>query len=170
MKTVKFTINGDVYERSVSEHKTLLHFLREDIGLTGTKEGCGAGECGACTVIVNGKSVNSCLVLAAEIDGASIETVEGEVVDGKLTIVQEKFDEHHAAQCGFCTPGMLMTTKDLLRRNPHPNREEVIDGIEGNFCRCTGYQQIIEAILDAADNGAADEIAGRDAAKGGKHA
>lgn len=164
MKTVRFTINGDVYERPVTEHKTLLHFLREDLGFTGTKEGCGAGECGACTIILNGKAVNSCLVLAAEVDGAVIETIEGEAVDGKLTPIQESFDKHHAAQCGFCTPGMIMTVKDLFRRNPHPTKVEVIEGIEGNFCRCTGYQQIIEAVLDAADNGAAEDIARRDAA------
>ncbi len=175
MKTVTFTINGELYQRGVSEHQTLLHFLREDLGLTGTKEGCGAGECGACTIIMNGKSVNSCLVLAAEADGAVIETVEGEAVNGKLTVVQEMFDKHHASQCGFCTPGMIMTTKDLLRRKAHPSREEVIEGIEGNFCRCTGYTQIIEAIIDAADNGAAEEIAARDVQtgetkKGGTHA
>lgn len=164
MKTVRFTINGERYERQVPDHRTLLHFLREDLGYTGTKEGCGAGECGACTVIMNGKAVNSCIVLAAEADGAVIETVEGEAVDGKLTILQRSFDTHHAAQCGFCTPGMLMSIKDLLRRNPHPTRDEVVDGIEGNFCRCTGYQQIIEAVLDAAEHGAAEEIAARAAA------
>jgi len=164
MRTVRFTINGERYERQVPEHRTLLHFLREDLGYTGTKEGCGAGECGACTVIMNGKAVNSCIVLAAEADGAVIETVEGEAVDGKLTILQRSFDTHHAAQCGFCTPGMLMSIKDLLRRNPHPTRDEVVDGIEGNFCRCTGYQQIIEAVLDAAEHGAAEEIKARDAA------
>lgn len=176
MKNIRCTINGELYERAVSEHKTLLHFLREDLGLTGTKEGCGAGECGACTIILNGKAVNSCLVLASEADNGTIETVEGEAKDGKLTILQDMFDKHHAAQCGFCTPGMLMTTKDLLRRHPHPDTELVKEGIEGNFCRCTGYQQIIEAILDAAENGAADEIASRDAensrgaSKGESHA
>jgi len=164
MKTIRCRINGDLYERSVPEHKTLLHVLREDLGFTGTKEGCGAGECGACTVIMNGRSVNSCLVLAAEADGATIETIEGEAQDGTLTPIQVSFDTHHAAQCGFCTPGMVMTIKDLLRRNPHPSRHEVIEGIEGNFCRCTGYEQIIEAVLDAADNGAADDIAARDTA------
>ena len=156
MKTIQCTINGDLYERAVPEHKTLLHFLREDLGFTGTKEGCGAGECGACTVIMSGRSVNSCLVLAVEADGATIETIEGEAQNGTLTPIQVSFDTHHAAQCGFCTPGMIMTIKDLLRRNPHPTREEVIEGIEGNFCRCTGYQQIIEAVLDAADKGERD--------------
>lgn len=164
MKSVQFSINGHQYAREVPEHKTLLHYLREDLGYTGTKEGCGAGECGACTIIMNGHAVNSCLVLAAELDGAVLETVEGEAVDGKLTIVQEKFDRHHAVQCGFCTGGMLMSIKDLFRRNPDPDRHAVIEGIEGNFCRCTGYEQIIEAVLDAAQEGAADEIKQRDAA------
>jgi carbon-monoxide dehydrogenase small subunit len=163
MRSVTFTLNGQPYQREVPDYKTLLHYLREDLGYTGTKEGCGAGECGACTVILNGKAVNSCLVLAAEIDGAAIETVEGEArADGSLTILQDAFDKHHAVQCGYCTGGMLMSAKDLLRRNAQPNRQEVIEGIEGNFCRCTGYEQIIEAILDAADSGAADEIARRD--------
>lgn len=162
MKTVSFSVNGEQYERAVSEHQTLLHFLREDLGLTGTKEGCGAGECGACTVILNGKAVNSCLVLAAEVDGAVVETIEGEARNGDLSEIQKSFDRNHAVQCGFCTAGMVMTVKDLLRRNPHPTRAEAIEGIEGNFCRCTGYEQIVEAVLDAADNEAAAEIARRD--------
>ena len=149
MKRIELTINGDLYRRDVQEHRTLLHVLREEIGLTGTKEGCGAGECGACTVIMNGLPLNSCLVLAVEADGAEIETVEGESKDGELSAVQEAFDKHHAVQCGFCTPGMLMTIKVLLRRTPSPSRAEIIEGIEGNFCRCTGYEQIIEAVLDA---------------------
>ena len=156
MKTVEFTINGERYRRDVSEYRTLLHFLREDLGYTGTKEGCGAGECGACTVILDGRAVNSCLVLAAEIDGAAIETIEGEGSREQLSEIQQAFDRNHAVQCGFCTAGMVMTVKDLLRRNPHPTRPEVIEGIEGNFCRCTGYEQIIEAVLDAAEHGAGD--------------
>ena len=152
MKNISVTINGQVYERSIKEHQTLLHFLREDVGLTGTKEGCGAGECGACTVIMDGKSVNSCLVLAAEADGSTLETIEGARTSGKLSALQDSFDRHHAVQCGFCTPGMIMSATDLLRRNPHPTREEIADGIEGNFCRCTGYQQIIEAIEDVVEN------------------
>ena len=155
MKRIKATINGQIYERDVEEHRTLLHFIREDCGLTGTKEGCGAGECGACTVIMNGQAVNSCLVLACEADGAQIETIEGVTGNGGrsggLSRLQEAFDKHHAVQCGFCTPGMIMSATDLLRRNPHPSRDEIVDGIEGNFCRCTGYQQIIEAIEDAAE-------------------
>ncbi|TVR65729.1 MAG: (2Fe-2S)-binding protein [Spirochaetaceae bacterium] len=168
MKAITFEINGRRYEREVPEYKTLLHYLREDLGFTGTKEGCGAGECGACTLIMNGKPVNSCLVLAVEADGAVIETIEGEAREGKLTIVQKSFDEHHAVQCGFCTGGMIMSVKDLLRRNSSPERAEVIEGIEGNFCRCTGYEQIIEAVLDAAGRGAAEEIRQRDAAASSK--
>jgi carbon-monoxide dehydrogenase small subunit len=150
-KKISVTINGQIYEREVAEHRTLLHFLREDCGLTGTKEGCGAGECGACTIIMNGEAVNSCLVLACEADGARIETIEGVAKEGELSPLQQAFDRHHAVQCGFCTPGMIMSATDLLRRNPHPSREEIVDGIEGNFCRCTGYEQIIEAIQDAAE-------------------
>ena len=149
--TIDLTINGERYRCEVDEHTTLLRMLREDLGLTGTKEGCGAGECGACTVILDGVSVNACLVLAAEVNGATIETIEGESSDGRLSPIQAAFDRHHAVQCGFCTSGMVMAVKDLLRRNPHPDREQVIDGIEGNFCRCTGYEQIIEAVLDVAN-------------------
>ncbi len=146
---VRVKVNGGLYERDVSDQRTLLHFLREDLGLTGTKEGCGAGECGACSVILDGRIVNSCLVLAAEVDGSEIETIEGEAKDGELSELQKAFDRGHAVQCGFCTPGMIMVAKDLLRRIPNPTREQVIEGIEGNFCRCTGYQQIVESILDA---------------------
>jgi len=145
---ITVTVNDQAYTRECAPSKNLLHFLREDIGLTGTKEGCGAGECGACTVIMNGKSVNACLVLAAEADGAVIRTVEGEAANGKLSALQQKFVEHHAVQCGFCTPGMLMSIRDLLERNPKPSEHDIKEAIEGNFCRCTGYQQIIEAVLD----------------------
>ena len=153
MREITLTINGESYTRDVAEHRTLLHFLREDLGLTGTKEGCGSGECGACTIIMNGEAVNSCLVLAPEADGAELETIEGAAKGGRLSAVQEAFHEHHAVQCGFCTPGMVMSATDLLRRNPNPTRDEIIDGIEGNFCRCTGYEQIIEAIQAAAKGG-----------------
>ena len=148
MKKITVQINGELYQREVRDGKTLLHFLREDAGLTGTKEGCGAGECGACTVFLNGRTVNSCLVLAVEADGGEVLTIEGETVNGELSEVQQAFARHHAVQCGFCTPGMIMTVKDLLQRNPKPTREEIIHRIESNFCRCTGYQQIIEAVLD----------------------
>jgi len=151
MKRIDLTINGERYVSDVAEHRTLLHYLRDDLGLTGTKEGCGAGECGACTVIMNGMAVNSCLILAVEANGAKIETIEGVGSNDRLSAVQEAFHRHHAVQCGFCTPGMVMSATDLLRRNPHPTREEIQDGIEGNFCRCTGYEQIIEAIQAAAE-------------------
>ncbi len=160
MKHITVTINGERYERDVAEHRTLLHFLRNDLGLTGTKEGCGSGECGACTIIMDGRAVNSCLVLAAEADGADLETIEGAAAGGELSAVQQAFHDNHAVQCGFCTPGMVMSATDLLRRNPNPSREEIIDGIEGNFCRCTGYLQIIEAIESAAKAAAGSAPAG----------
>lgn len=143
------TVNGHVYERDVDDHWTLLRFLRDGIGLTGSKEGCGAGECGACTVVLDGRTVNSCMVLAVEADGSTIRTVEGEADHGRLSEVQEAFNRHHAVQCGFCTGGMLMSVRDLLSRNAKPSVPEIKAAIEGNFCRCTGYQQIIEAVLDA---------------------
>lgn len=128
----------------------MLDFLREDLSLLGVKEGCGEGECGACTVLMNGKPVTSCLILAVEADGAEIFTIEGESVNGKLSPLQEAFKNNHATQCGFCTPGMIISAKALLARNPNPTEEEIKDAIEGNFCRCTGYRQIIDAIEEAA--------------------
>jgi carbon-monoxide dehydrogenase small subunit len=146
---ISVTINGQAYEREVAGHRTLLHFLREDVGLTGSKEGCGAGECGACTVLLDGLAVNACMVLAVEVDGRRIDTIEGEAANGRLSAIQEAFNRHHAVQCGFCTGGMIMSVHELLARNPKPTVAEIKEGIEGNFCRCTGYQQIIEAVLDA---------------------
>lgn len=146
---ISITVNGQKYQRDVAEHRTLLRFLREDLGLTGTKEGCGAGECGACTVFMNGRTVNSCMVLAVEADGAEIETIEGEAAGPGLSELQEAFDRNHAVQCGFCTSGMIMSAKELIRIHPKPTVEQIKEGLEGNFCRCTGYQQIIEAVLDA---------------------
>lgn len=146
--TIRFTLNGQAFERDAAGHRTLLHFLREELGYTGTKEGCGAGECGACTVVMNGEVVNACMVLAAEADGAVLETIEGEAKDGVLTRIQDAFNRHHAVQCGFCTGGMVMSVRDLLARHPKPSVAQIREGIEGNFCRCTGYQQIIEAVLD----------------------
>ena len=146
---ITVNVNGRSYERDIEGHETLLRFLREGLGLTGTKEGCGAGECGACTVFMDGRTVNSCMVLAAEADGCAIETIEGEARDGKLSAIQEAFDRNHAVQCGYCTGGMVMSVRELLHRNPKPTIDEIKEGIEGNFCRCTGYQQIIEAVLDA---------------------
>jgi carbon-monoxide dehydrogenase small subunit len=149
MTRISLTVNGRRYERDVEENRTLLRFLRKDLGLTGTKEGCGAGECGACTVFMDGLTVNSCMVLAVEADGRNIETIEGEAADGALSGLQEAFLRHHAVQCGFCTSGMILSARELLRRNPKPSVAEIKEGLEGNFCRCTGYQQIIEAVLDA---------------------
>jgi carbon-monoxide dehydrogenase small subunit len=145
---ISVTVNGRQYRRDVEEHWTLLRFLRESVGLTGTKEGCAAGECGACTVFLDGKVINACLALAVEADGKELHTIEGEAVDGLLSAIQEAFARNHAVQCGFCTGGMVMSVRDLLARNPKPTVEDIKEGIEGNFCRCTGYQQIIEAVLD----------------------
>ncbi len=160
-KKISVTINDEIFVREVACSTTLLRFIREDVGLTGTKEGCGAGECGACTIIMNGRSVNSCMILAVEADGATIETVEGEGSMDALSPIQKALKDNHAVQCGFCTPGMVNSIKDLLRRNPKPSIDEIKLGIEGNFCRCTGYQQIIEAVL---------EVTGQQEKKGGlKH-
>jgi len=150
---IKLTVNGLPYERECAEHTTLLRFIREDLGLTGTKEGCGMGECGACTVILNGRAVNSCMVLAAEADGAVISTIEGEASGPSLSSIQKAFEKHHSVQCGFCTPGMVMSVKELLAENPKPGVEQVKEAIEGNFCRCTGYTQIVEAVMDLTGQG-----------------
>lgn len=149
-KLITLKVNGEEVTAAVEPDKTLLWLLREELNLTGTKEGCGAGECGACTVIFNGKAVNSCLVLAIEADGAEVYTIEGEAKDGQLSELQKAFIEHNALQCGFCTPGMIMAARALLNRNPNPTEEEIKEAIEGNLCRCTGYVPIIEAIKAAA--------------------
>lgn len=151
MRKISLKVNSEVYIREVPDHRTLLKFLREDLGLIGTKQGCGAGECGACTVIIDGRAVNSCLVLAVECDGSEIITIEGEGKEGKLSPLQEAFNKHHATQCGFCTPGMIMSARALLDRIPAPGEEDVKEAIEGNFCRCTGYKQIIDAIMEVAE-------------------
>ena len=148
MMRVSVKINGKPYEREVPGDRTLLRFLRDDLGLTGTKEGCGAGECGACTVLLDGRSVNSCVVLAAEVDGREVETIEGEAEGVSLSDIQAAFLRHHAVQCGFCSPGMVLSARELLRTNPAPTVEEIKRALAGNFCRCTGYEQIIEAVLD----------------------
>ncbi len=145
-KLIKFTINGEVVEHAVDTHKTLLKMIREDFDLTGSKEGCGAGECGACTVIMNGMAINACLVFGVEADGQEILTIEGLAVDGVLDPLQVSFIENAALQCGYCTPGMIMTAKALLNENPTPTTQEIKEGISGNLCRCTGYKKIIEAI------------------------
>jgi aerobic-type carbon monoxide dehydrogenase small subunit (CoxS/CutS family) len=145
-KGIRIVVNGKSYELSVPPWRTLLEVIREDLKLTGTKEGCGQGECGSCTVMMGGKTVNSCLVLAVEADAQEISTIEG-LSDGvKLHPVQEAFVEHAGMQCGFCTPGMIMSAKALLDRNPDPSEREIREGIAGNFCRCTGYTKIIESI------------------------
>lgn len=145
---ISLSVNGQAFRREVAEHHTLLRFLREDLGLTGTKEGCGMGECGACTVFFNGRVVNACMVLAIEADGAEIQTVEGEASGPSLSDIQAALEANNSVQCGFCTPGMVMSIKELLRDKPQPSLAEMQEAIEGNFCRCTGYLQIIEAILD----------------------
>jgi len=139
-------VNGEEVFTEVAPNKTLLWLLREELGLTGTKEGCGAGECGACTVIFNGKAVNSCLVMALESEGAEVLTIEGEAKNGELSELQKAFIKHNALQCGFCTPGMVMSARALLNRNPSPTREDIKEAMQGNLCRCTGYETIAEAI------------------------
>jgi carbon-monoxide dehydrogenase small subunit len=129
-----------------------LEFLHDDLSILSVKEGCGEGECGACTVLIDNKPVNSCLILAVEADGVSIRTVEGEAKDGKLSPLQESFKKNHGTQCGFCTPGVIMSAQALLERNPKPDEEEIKEAIEGNFCRCTGYRQIIDAISEASSS------------------
>jgi carbon-monoxide dehydrogenase small subunit len=150
MKTVAITatINHKKYELEVRPNLTLLDLLRDELGLMGTKRGCEVGECGACTVLMNGQAVNSCLVLAPQIDGQEILTVEGLAVGSKLHPLQESFLDHDAVHCGFCTPGMLMSAKDLLDHHPNPSEEEVRTAISGNLCRCSGYQQIVDAIRE----------------------
>ncbi|QXJ31307.1 glyceraldehyde dehydrogenase subunit gamma [Saccharolobus shibatae] len=147
---IKVKVNGILYERYVSPRMLLVDFLREELGLTGTKIGCDTTTCGACTVLLNGKSVKSCTLFAVQADGAEITTIEGLSVDSKLHPIQEAFKENFALQCGFCTPGMIMQTYFLLKENPNPSEEEVRDGLHGNICRCTGYQNIVKAVLDAA--------------------
>ena len=144
---VSFTINGSKREVLIEPNTTLLDVIREDLGLTGAKEGCGKGECGACTVILDGDAVPSCLVLAAGVDGKSIITIEGIMVDGRLHPLQEAFVQYHASQCGFCTPGMILTAKAYLDRHPNPSEAEIRDIMMGNLCRCTGYEKIIEAVM-----------------------
>ena len=143
---IGMTVNGALYSESVPVTLTLLQFLKDKLLLTGTKEGCGIGECGACTVLMDGKPVDSCLVLAVEADGSAIRTIEGEAKNGELSELQKAFLEHGAVQCGFCTPGMIMSAQSLLERNPNPSREQIVESIAGNLCRCTGYEPIVRAI------------------------
>ena len=148
--TVRLTVNGAAREGRCAPRKLLVDFLREDLALTGTHVGCEHGVCGACTVLVDGEAARACLMLAVQADGAEIVTVEGLARDGKLHPLQEAFREHHALQCGFCTPGMLMTALDLLRVNPEPTETEIREGLSAVLCRCTGYHGIIKAVQAAA--------------------
>ena len=148
-RTITVEVNGTSYEREVEARKLLIHFLRDDLDLTGTHIGCDTGNCGACSVIVDGVLVKSCMMLAVQAHDATIETVEGLAQDGELNALQQAFSEHHALQCGYCTPGMLMSATALLRENPRPSEEEIRKAIQGNLCRCTGYVNIVEAIKAA---------------------
>jgi carbon-monoxide dehydrogenase small subunit len=150
LKEIRFNLNNKSYALRVKPWQTLLELIREDLKLTGAKEGCGQGECGACTVIMGGRTVNSCLIPAAEADGQEIYTVEGLAEGEKLHPVQKAFVEHSGMQCGFCTPGMVMSAKALLDENPNPMKQDIREGITGNLCRCTGYTKIIESISAAA--------------------
>jgi aerobic-type carbon monoxide dehydrogenase small subunit (CoxS/CutS family) len=149
--TIRVEINGTSYEREVEARRLLVHFIRDDLDLTGTHVGCDTGNCGACSVILDGTLVKSCMLLAVQADGASIETVEGLAQDDELTELQQAFSDHHALQCGYCTPGMLMSATALLRENPHPSDDEIRRAIQGNICRCTGYWNIFEAIKAASE-------------------
>jgi carbon-monoxide dehydrogenase small subunit len=150
-RTITVEVNGTTYEREVPASRLLVHFLRDDLDLTGTHVGCDTGSCGACTIQLGSDAVKSCCLLAVQVDGASITTVEGLAGDeGEHTPLQRAFHEHHALQCGYCTPGMLMAAKELLAHNPDPTEEEIRWGISGNLCRCTGYNKIVEAIQYAA--------------------
>jgi len=153
LKTISVEVNVTTYEREVEARRLLVHFLRDDLDLTGTHVGCDTGNCGACSVIVDGTLLKSCMMLAIQADGASIETAEGLGADGELNPLQQAFGEHHALQCGYCTPGMLMSAKALLDENPEPTEGEIRRAIQGNICRCTGYVNIVEAIAAAAEAG-----------------
>jgi aerobic-type carbon monoxide dehydrogenase small subunit (CoxS/CutS family) len=148
---IAVTVNGTTYEREVDARKLLIHFLRDDLDLTGSHIGCDTGNCGACSVIVDGTLLKSCMLLAVQAGGASIETVEGLEEGEELSRLQQSFKNHHALQCGYCTPGMLMSATALLRANPHPSDDEIRKGLQGNICRCTGYWNIFEAVKAAAE-------------------
>ena len=150
MISINFTINGEKKQLDIPAGMTALELIRDRLELKGTKEGCGIGECGACTIIVDGRAVNACLMFAAQLDGREISTVESLDHAGQLHPIQEAFAEQHAVQCGFCTPGLLMSTRALLKEQPNPDRSEIVKAISGNLCRCTGYHSIIAAIEDAA--------------------
>jgi aerobic carbon-monoxide dehydrogenase small subunit len=148
-KTITVDVNGEQYEREVDVRRLLIHFIRDDLDLTGSHIGCDTGNCGACSVLVDGMLVKSCMMLAVQADGARIETVEGLAAEGELNDLQQAFSDHHALQCGYCTPGMLMSATALLRENKSPSEDEIRKSIQGNICRCTGYVNIVEAIQAA---------------------
>jgi aerobic carbon-monoxide dehydrogenase small subunit len=148
---ITVTINGETYERTVLARTLLVHFIRDVLHLKGTHIGCDTGNCGACTVMYDGRTIKSCMMLAAQADGAEIQTVEGLAEDGELSAVQRAFHEHHGLQCGYCTPGLLMSTTALLREHPHPSEAEIRRGIRGNVCRCTGYVNVVRSIEAAAE-------------------
>jgi len=149
-RTVSLEVNGERIEYEVPTRRLLVHFLRDDLGLTGTHIGCDTGNCGACTVHVDGEAVKSCMLLAVQADGTKVSTVEGLAADGELTALQQAFNEHHALQCGYCTPGMVMAVVSLLDEEPVLDERRVRDGLEGNLCRCTGYHNIVQAVLACA--------------------
>ncbi|MCL5263884.1 MAG: (2Fe-2S)-binding protein [Chloroflexi bacterium] len=149
---IELKVNGEVYEVAIESHRTLLEVLRESLGFVGTKRGCDEGTCGACTVLVNGKPILSCLMLATDAIGAEIETIEGQAITGKPSPLQKAFVDYGAIQCGFCSPGMILSAKALLRENPKPTEREIKEAISGNLCRCTGYIKIVEAIKVAAES------------------
>jgi aerobic-type carbon monoxide dehydrogenase small subunit (CoxS/CutS family) len=154
-QTISVEINGELYEQEVEARKLLVHFIRDVVDLTGTHVGCDTGNCGACTVLMDGKTVKSCMLLAIQADGSRITTVEGLAgADGELSPLQRAFSKSHALQCGYCTPGMLLSATYLLEQNPHPTDEEIRRGIQGNICRCTGYVNIVEAIRSASEGSA----------------
>jgi carbon-monoxide dehydrogenase small subunit len=150
-KTITVEVNGETYDREVDARRLLVHFLRDDLDLTGTHIGCDTGNCGACSVIYDGVLVKTCMLLAIQADGVTIETVEGLTQNGELTALQQAFSDHHGLQCGYCTPGMLMSATALLRVHPQPTEEQIRKAIQGNICRCTGYVNIVEAIQAAAE-------------------
>ena len=151
-RAIAVEINGERYEQDVPARRLLVHFIRDDLGLTGTHIGCDTGNCGACTIHLDGEPVKSCMLLAVQADGTKITTIEGLAGDGELTALQRAFNEHHALQCGYCTPGMLMSATALLTRTPRPTEDEVRNALQGNICRCTGYVNIVEAVVAAGEN------------------
>ena len=150
MTEVAITVNGKVRKAHVEPRLLLVHFLREHLNLTGTHVGCDTSQCGACTVLLDGRSAKSCTILAVQADGAEVTTIEGLAKDGRLHPLQDAFWEHHGLQCGYCTPGMILSAVNLLNENPQPSEQDIREGISGNFCRCTGYQHIVNAIQSAA--------------------